>query len=57
MLEEGVTTVVGDLVVQHVEEEKDIGVLVDSSLEFQKHIFEKIKIANSRVAIIKRKFK
>lgn len=51
-----VNYMVGDVLVHKVEEEKDIGVVVDGSLEFQKHICDKIKIANSRVAIIKRTF-
>ena len=47
---------VGDLVIHKIEEEKDIGVVVDNSLEFQTHISEKVKKANSMLAIIRRTF-
>ena len=36
--------------------EKDIGVIIDEKLDFEKHISEKIKKANSTFAIIRRSF-
>ena len=41
---------------EHSNEEKDIGVIVDCNLNFEKHIVEKIKKANSMSAIIRRIF-
>ena len=37
-----------------IEEQKDIGVIVDSNLEFDKHINQKINKANSIIAAIRR---
>ncbi len=42
--------------VQQVKEENDIGVVIDDSLEIHMHISEKVKIANSMLAIIRRTF-
>ena len=39
--------------VNPVHEERDVGVVVDGSLEFHTHISEKVKKATSRIAIIK----
>ena len=39
-----------------VEQEKDIGVVIDSNLSFDNHISEKVKKANSMFAIIRRIF-
>ena len=39
-----------------IEEQKDIGVIIDSNLEFDKHINQKINKANSIVAVIIRSF-
>ena len=39
-----------------IEEQKDIGVIVDSNLEFDKHINQKINKANSIMAAIRRSF-
>ena len=39
------------------EEEKDIGVIVDSKLKFEKHISEKVNKANSIFAVIRRSFR
>ena len=47
---------IGDLVVEEIQEEKDLGVTIDSTLEFQTHISDKVKKANSMLAIIKRTF-
>ena len=39
-----------------IEEQKDIGVITDSNLEFDKHINQKINKANSIMAVIRRSF-
>ena len=39
-----------------IEEQKDIGVIVDSNLEFDKHINQKINKAKSIMAVIRRSF-
>ena len=39
-----------------MEEQKDIGVIIDSNLEFYKHINQKINKVNSIMALIKRSF-
>ena len=39
---------------QKVNEEKDIGVVIDSSLKFEIHVAEKIKRANRMIGLIKR---
>ena len=39
-----------------IEEQKDIGVIIDSNLEFDKHINQKINKANSIMAVIRRSF-
>ena len=39
-----------------IEEQKDIGVIIDSNLEFEKHINQKINKANSIMAVIRRSF-
>ena len=41
---------------ENVEQEKDIGVIIDSNLEFDKHINAKINKANSMFSIIRRSF-
>jgi len=38
-------------------EEKDLGVLVDSDLKFDTHIYSKIKTANRMIGLIKRNFR
>ena len=38
------------------ESEKDLGVIVDSNLQYREHIAKKTKVANSIVAIIKKSF-
>ena len=42
---------------QRAEEEKDIGVIIDSELSFEKHISEKVNKANSMFALLRRSFK
>ena len=46
----------GDHTLQHVQCEKDIGVTIDSKLNFGEHISEKINKANSIMGIIRRTF-
>ena len=41
---------------EHVFEEKDLGVVIDSSLSFDEHISTKVKKANSIVGLIRRSF-
>ena len=41
---------------ENVDQEKDIGFIIDSSLEFDKHINDKINKANSMFSIIRRSF-
>ena len=43
--------------IEWTQEEKDIGVTIDSGLKFDKHISEKVNKANSIFAIIRRAFK
>ena len=47
---------VGGKEIEHVFDEKDLGVVVDSELAFAEHITEKVKKANSIVGIIRRSF-
>ncbi len=39
-----------------VQQEKDLGVIIDEKLNFERHISEKVKTANSMAAIIRRSF-
>ena len=41
---------------EHVFEEKDLGVTVDSQLSFEDHIANKVRIANAMVGLIRRSF-
>ena len=41
---------------EHVFEEKDLGVIIDSELKFEEHMSAKIKKANSIVGLIRRSF-
>jgi len=43
-------------VLEHVDQEKDLGVIIDSELNFEEHIYTKIKKANSIVGLINRTF-
>ena len=45
------------VLLEHVESEKDIGVVVDSQLKFSSHISTKINKANSVMGVIRRSFK
>ena len=42
--------------IEHVFEEKDIGVTIDSNLSFEEHISNKARIANAIVGLIRRSF-
>ena len=46
----------GNKVLYHVFSEKDLGVIFDSDLSFEEHIFNQVKKANSMVGLIKRSF-
>ena len=41
---------------EHVFDEKDLGVKIDSALRFEEHISEKVKKANAMVGLIRRSF-
>ena len=47
---------IGGKELEHVFEEKDLGVLVDSDLNFEEHMASKIKKANQIVGLIRRSF-
>ena len=40
----------------HVFEEKDLGVIVDSEISFEAHILKKVQLANNIVGLIRRSF-
>ena len=42
--------------IEHVSEEKDLGVIIDSDLSFDEHISKKVRIANAIVGLIRRTF-
>ena len=42
--------------IEHVFEEKDLGVLIDSGLTFEGHISRKAQVANGIVGLIRRSF-
>ena len=42
---------------QQVQEEKDLGIVVDDKLQFRKHISNKISKANTMIFLIKHTFK
>lgn len=44
-------------VIEKSEEEKDLGIIIDSKLQFQQHINAQVKKANQKVGIINRTFK
>ncbi|KAK3099864.1 hypothetical protein FSP39_010887 [Pinctada imbricata] len=46
-----------DTVLQQAEDEKDIGVIIDRNLSFDKHISEKVNKANSMFALLRRTFR
>ena len=44
------------VVLEHVFEEKDLGIIVDSQLTFDEHISQKVKKANAMAGLIRRSF-
>ena len=42
--------------IDHVFEEKDLGVMVDMELSFENHIASKVRVANAMVGLIRRSF-
>ena len=47
---------VADYEIEHVFQEKDLGVTVDSALSFEEHISKEVKTANSIVGLIRQSF-
>ena len=45
-----------DQLIEHIDEEKDIGVMIDSELTFESHITAKVKKANQIMGLIRRVF-
>ena len=45
-----------DTELKQVNQEKDIGVIVDDQLKFENHMYEKIMKANNRIKLIRRFF-
>ena len=45
-----------DSELEHVFEEKDLGVTIDMQLKFEEHVSSKVKIANAMVGLIRRSF-
>ena len=45
-----------DKELEHVFEQKDLGVTIDSELRFEEHISAKIRVANAIVGLIRRSF-
>ena len=43
--------------IQKTSEEKDLGVIIDEKLSFEKHLIEKVNLANRNMGIIRRTFK
>ena len=41
---------------EHVFQEKDFGIIIDSELTFEEHIMEKVKKENSLAGLIRRSF-
>jgi hypothetical protein len=41
---------------EHVCEEKDLGVMIDSDISFDEHILNKVRVANAMVGLIRRTF-
>ena len=41
---------------EHMFEEKDMGVIIDSEFSFSEHIASKVRIANAIVSLIRRSF-
>ena len=45
-----------DKEMEHVFDEKDLGITIDSDLKFEEHISRKIKVANAIVGQMRRSF-
>ena len=45
-----------DKELEHVFEQKDLGVIIDSELRFEEHVSAKIRVANAIVGLIRRSF-
>ena len=45
-----------EIPIENVESEKDLGVIIDNTLTFTKHISSKIKLANKNLGLIFRTF-
>ena len=45
-----------DMEMEHVFEERDLGVIVDSDMSFEEHILKKVAVANAMVGLIRRTF-
>ena len=45
-----------DKELQHVFEQKDLGVTIDSELRFEEHISAKIRVANAIIGLLRRSF-
>ena len=45
-----------EIELEHVFDEKDIGIIVDSEIRFDEHITVKVKKANSMAGLIRRSF-
>ena len=46
----------GNVVLEHIEEEKDLGIIFQENLSFDSHIHQRIKKANSMMGLIRRVF-
>ena len=46
----------GEEEIEHVFTEKDLGLTIDSGLTFEEHIFDKVRIANGIVGLVRRSF-
>ena len=43
-------------ILEHIEEEKDLGVIIDAEMSFENHINAKVKKANQMMGLIRRVF-
>ena len=47
---------IGEVELEHVSDEKDLGVLIDEDLSFEEHISTKVRKANQIMGLIRRSF-
>ena len=47
---------IGNSALEHIQEEKDLGVIIDSTLKFETHIDSKVRTANKIMGVIRRSF-